>query len=94
MRSGIIGAMALLTGLLVILIFVCLIPMSVSADKAVSETVPGLAFMDFLLALCGMAISARAMKEHAENYGMALAGIIINSIMFIVMVSMFFIGLG
>ncbi len=92
-RSGTIGVIALITGILVMVIFACLIPMSVSKDKSVQSQVAGLAFLDMLLSMCGMAISAKAVKERAEHYGMALAGIIINSLMFIIMVSMFFIGL-
>ena len=86
------GALALAVGLIIVLIFISLIPMS--ADGSGKEgMVPGLAFLNLLLSVCGMTISIRGIKNHAEQYAMGFAGLLINTIMFIGMVSIFFIGL-
>lgn len=87
------SVLAFVIALLVVIIFAALIPMSVSTKASESEAVPGLAFLNLILAVCGMVIAARGMKNHAEHYVLALLGIIINTVMLIVMVSMFFIGL-
>ena len=86
------GALALGVGLIVVLIFVSLIPMSADGSGRQSM-VPGLTFLNLVLSVCGMTISVRGMKNHAEQYAMAFAGILINTIMFIGMVCLFFIGL-
>jgi len=86
------GALALTVGLIVVVIFVSLIPMS-AGGSADSDMVPGLAFLNLILSVCGMTISVRGIKNHAEQYTMAFAGLLINTIMFIGMVCLYFIGL-
>ena len=86
------GALALTVGLIVVLIFLSLIPMSADGSSR-KNMVPGLAFLNLILSVCGMTISVRGMKNHAEQYVMAFAGMLINTIMFIGMICLFFIGL-
>lgn len=88
-----IGRFALGVGILSVIIFIALVAMAGSEDSSVRESVAGLSFLDFLLTIFGMIISCRGVRDHNGTYGSAFVGLIINTIMFVIMISMFFIGL-
>ena len=88
-----IGRFALGVGIIVVVIFIALIAMTGSKDSSVVQSVAGLSFLDFLLAFLGMIISCRGVRDHNGTYGLAMLGLIINTVMFIVMICMFLIGL-
>ena len=93
-KNGIeLGVFSLLVGIAVLVIFIVLIPMSVSDDKTYSSSITSLAFLDFILSICGMAMSANAVKNHSEHYRSSLFGLILNSVMFVGMICLYFMGL-
>ena len=88
-----LGVFSLIVGIIVLIIFLALIPMSVSENKTYADSVTSLAFLDFLLSVCGMAMSANAVKNHSEHYKASFFGLLLNSLLFIGMICMYFIGL-
>ncbi|MBQ8281030.1 MAG: hypothetical protein IJZ25_01340 [Lachnospiraceae bacterium] len=87
------GRFALGVGILSIVIFLTLVVMAGSEDSSVVESIAGLSFLDFLLTIFGMIISCRGVRDHNGAYGSAFVGLVLNTIMFIVLISMFLIGL-
>lgn len=88
-----IGLFALVIGLLTIIIFISLVGLAGSGENNDVGYIAGLAFLDFLLTVFGMIISCRGVRDHSGAYGAAFAGLVLNTIMFIVLISMFLIGL-
>ena len=92
-ESKVAGNMSLAVSLLTAFIFVMLIFMSVSDNQETVDSVVGLFALNFLLSICGMIVSAISLNRRSNCYGRTMAGLIISTLMFFVMVSVFFIGL-
>ncbi|MGN0165544.1 MAG: hypothetical protein ACI39R_05120 [Lachnospiraceae bacterium] len=88
-----IGRFALGVGILSIVIFISLVIMSMGEDGSGAENISGLSFLDFLLTIFGMIISCRGVRDHNGTYGSAFVGLILNTVMFVVLISLFLIGL-
>lgn len=88
-----IGRFALGVGVLSLIILMALVAMAGSDDASVRESVTGLAFLNFVLVIMGMIISCRGVRDHNGTYNSAFAGLVLNTTMFVVMISLFLIGL-
>ncbi len=87
-----IGVFALLIGIFCLIIYIMLIIMSQSDSESVVESITGLALMDFILAICGMIFSCKGCKERTGFFGISIGALLLNTAMFIVLISTYLIG--
>lgn len=88
-----IGRTALAVGILNLAILVVLIVIARRGVSEDSQRVAALGVLDFFLAIGGMAISAKGMRESNVFYYSALAGAILNTVIFILLLGLYLIGM-
>ncbi len=86
------GNLSLAVAILTAVIFLLLVLQS-AADNADSEKISAYYAMNLTLSVCGMIVSAISAEKYAGCYRRATTALVINTLMFIIMVSVFFIGL-
>lgn len=88
-----IGVFALLIGAFCLIIYIMLIIMSQSDSETVIASITGLALMDFILTICGIIFSCKGCKERSGFYGISILALLLNTAMFIVLISTYLIGI-
>ena len=86
------GNLSLVVAFVTAFIFVMLVFMSAS-DNADPEKISAFYAMNLVLSVCGMIVSAVSAEKYVGCYRRAVTALTINTVMFIIMVSVFFIGL-
>lgn len=88
-----VGGFALFTGIIALVVFLCLIIMSMSEQQEVVNSVSSLAVLDFIIVVCGMYLSLVGCKDNVGNYKESIIALVINSLLFIMILVMFLIGI-
>lgn len=86
-----IGGFSILVGLIVAAIYASLIFMS--KNDELSQQVPGLCALDLLMSISGIYLALKGGQDNFGSYRDSIIGLIINTIMFIILVVMFLIGI-
>lgn len=88
-----IGGFSMFVGILALCIFLSLIGISTVGREELKSNIHSLAFLDMLLCLCGVYLSLKGANDNTGNFKEAIIGLVINSLLFIIMIVMFLIGI-